>query len=151
LQWTTFSDAEVEGMEYLYSHAQPGSAVVLAAQNAPTRLAANYEEFNLPPSARDPDLLTEGQLQHTNLAGPRALKSINEFMATRNGAAKYLIITDSMDKYANYYGYLPSGSFAALDKALGRTAGWSVFYRNRSMVIYRFTSDRPDTGRPTPG
>jgi hypothetical protein len=137
--------ASVEAARYLYSHATPGAAIVLADPNFPARLAANYDDFNRG-LAKDPDLVTSAGLGGAEL-DLDYLPLVNRFVDSRHASTAYLVVSDGMRRYASYFGVLPTGSLDSLERSLLLSGEWTVFYRNPEVVIYQRV---PQQGKPTP-
>jgi hypothetical protein len=132
------STASVRAAEYLYAHGQPGATIVLAAQDFPSRLAADYPEFNRTVPVGDPDLVTGAGLQHVRLTSAY-LPRIENFARSFDGTTVYLVVSNEMRDYARYFGYLPDGSLDDLQRTLDTAPGWSVFYRNSDATIYQYS------------
>ncbi len=126
---------DVAAARYLYAHAQPGATIVLATPDFPSRLTANYDQFNTTVAVGEPDLVTGAKLH--GVLGIDSLPAIASFARSFNGTTAYLVISDQMQRQAQYFGYLPDGSLAALAVALDQDPQWSIFYRNAGVVIYQ--------------
>jgi hypothetical protein len=125
---------EVAASRYLYTYGRPGAAIILAAPNFPARVTATYDRFN-PGLAYDPDLVTGAGLTGVML-GDAYLPLVERFVGSYPGPTRYLVISDGMRRYAEYFGALPAGSLDRLDESLGAARRWTVFYRNEDVVIY---------------
>ncbi|MDQ7905780.1 hypothetical protein RB614_14770 [Phytohabitans sp. ZYX-F-186] len=129
--------AEVAAAEYLYAHAEPGSVIALAAPNFPSRLTAEYREFNRSVPVGEPDLVQGAGLKHVWL-NDAYLPKIDEFVRSFGGdGTSYLVVSDGMRRYAEYFGHLPDGSLDALDRTLATAPGWTLFYRAGGVSIYQ--------------
>jgi hypothetical protein len=131
------TSAEVASARYLYAHADPGATIALATPNFPSRLAANYDEFNLTVPVGEPDLVKGAELRDDQL-DIRYLPAIENYLLSFEGTTSYLVVSDGMRRQAEYFGYLPAGSLDTLERTLSAARGWSVFYRNEDVVIYEF-------------
>ncbi|WP_369255617.1 hypothetical protein [Geodermatophilus amargosae] len=141
LAWSTFSEDEVEAMQWLYANGEQGRTLVVGAQNAPGRLTADYNAFGVPSSGGDPDLITFAGLGGDQL-DDGGLPAVEEFMATQ-GERPYLVVTRSMIEYSEYYGLLSDGSLQRLQEAVTGAPGWSTVYENDDALIARFDGGRP--------
>ncbi|MGY1774429.1 hypothetical protein ACI8AV_01080 [Geodermatophilus sp. SYSU D00804] len=141
LAWSTFSEDEVEAMQWIYDNGEPGRTLVIAAQNAPGRLTADYNAFGVPSSGGDPDLVTFAGLGG-ELLDEGGLPAVEEFMATQ-GERPYLVVTRSMIAYAEYYGLVTDGSFQRLEEAVTGAPGWTTVYENDDALIVRFDGVQP--------
>jgi hypothetical protein len=130
------SRASVVAADYLYAHGTPGATIMLAAPDFPSRLAANYNEFNRTVPVGEPDLITGALLKHVIL-NDEYLPSIENFAHSFHGSTTYLVISDEMRRYAQYFGVLPAGSLSTLSQTLSSAPNWSVFYRNSDVTIFQ--------------
>jgi hypothetical protein len=129
--------AEVAAAGYLYAHAEPGATIALATTNFPSRLAANYDQFNRTVPVGEPDLVRGAGLRDDQL-DIRYLPAIENYLLSFDGTTSYLVVTDGMRRQSEYFGHLPAGSLDTLERTLSSARGWSVFYRNEDAVIYEF-------------
>lgn len=127
--------ADITAAQYLYANGQPGATILLATPDFPSRLTANYGEFNRSVPVGEPDLVTGANLR--GVLDGDALPAIESFAGSFHGTTTYLVITDEMRRQANYFGYLPNGSLDALQAALSDAPQWTIFYRNPGVVIYQ--------------
>jgi O-antigen/teichoic acid export membrane protein len=127
--------AEVEAARHLYAHAQPGATIILATPNFPSRLAANYGEFNRTVVGPDPDLVPGAGLRDATL-NAQYLPVIESYAESIPGSPTYLVVGDGMRRYATYFGALPDGSLDTLERALDRDPQWTVWYDNGEVTIY---------------
>ncbi|MCZ2803716.1 hypothetical protein O2W18_01195 [Modestobacter sp. VKM Ac-2983] len=137
LAWSTFPRNEVQASQWLYENGEEGRMIVVGAQNAPGRLSGNYNDFGVPSSGGDPDLIAFAglggrMLDEANLA------VVEEFMATQ-GDRPYLVLSTSMMEYAQYYGLLPDGSLQALEQELATAPGWTTVHETADAVIFQYT------------
>ncbi|RBY75289.1 hypothetical protein DQ238_19880 [Geodermatophilus sp. TF02-6] len=136
LSWSTFSDEEVQAMQWFYANAEEGRMLVVGAQNGPGRLAGNYNAFGIPSSGGDPDLITYAGLGG-RMFDASQLAAVDDFMATQ-GDRPYLVISTGMIEYARYYGLLPDGSLQALEQTLATAPGWTTVHRTADAVIFQY-------------
>ena len=127
--------AEVEAARYLYANAQPGATIVLATPNFPSRLAANYGEFNRSVVGPDPDLVPGASLRGA-LLNAQYLPAIESYTESIPGRPTYLVVSDGMRRYAEYFGALPDRSLDTLEKTLQSDPQWTVWYDNGEVTIY---------------
>ena len=125
---------EVAASRYLYTYGRPGAAIILATPNFPARVTGEYDRFNRG-LARDPDLVTGAGLTDVMLTDAY-LPLVERFVRSYPGTTRYLVISDGMRRYADYFGALPDGSLDLLDESLAAAGAWTVFYRNPDVVIY---------------
>jgi len=129
---------EVTASRYLYTHGRPGAAIILATPNFPARVTGDYDRFNAG-LAYDPDLVTGAGLTDVKL-NDAYLPLVERFVRSQPGSTRYLVISDGMRRYAEYFDALPDGSLDLLDETLTAAPQWTVFYRNADVVIYELTA-----------
>jgi hypothetical protein len=132
------TSADVRVARYLYANAVPGSTIALGSSNFPSRLAGNYGEFNRTVPVGEPDLVKGAGLRDTPL-GAEYLPAIENYLRGFGGTASYLVLSEGMQRQAEYFGYLPDGAFDRLADALAADPDWSVFHRDGDVVVYQFT------------
>ncbi|RFU22388.1 hypothetical protein [Geodermatophilus marinus] len=142
LAWSTFSDEEVQAMQWLYDNGEERRTLVIGAQNAPGRLTADYDAFGVPSSGGDPDLIEFAGLDG-DLLDQGGLPLVEEFMATQ-GQDPYLVLTRSMAEYAQYYGLLADGSLDRLREAATGAPGWTTLYENEDAVVLQYEGGAPE-------
>ncbi|WP_181782007.1 hypothetical protein [Pseudonocardia pini] len=128
--------SELAAAEYLYANAPAGSTFVLGDQSFVTRSVADYNRINVDYGG-DPALVT-------GLAVPQGgtltdLAAIRDYVAEGGGAAQFLVVSDNMEAYSEYFGHLQDGQLTALRATLAQTPGWTVWYSNDSTTIFRLT------------
>jgi hypothetical protein len=129
------SPDDLAAARYLYAHGQPGATVVLATPSFPSRVAANYDQFNRSVPVGEPDLVTGAHL--TGILDGDSIGAIQSFADSFDGTTTYLVVSDAMRRQARYFGYLPDGSLDALEATLAQDPQWSVFYRGAGVIIYQ--------------
>jgi hypothetical protein len=129
--------AEVAAARYLYANAEPGATIALATPNFPSRLAGNYDQFNVTVPVGEPDLVRGAQFRDDQL-DIRYLPGIENYLLSFDGNTSYLVVSDGMRRQADYFGYLPVGSLDTLADTLAGATGWSEFYRNQDVTIYQY-------------
>jgi hypothetical protein len=127
--------SELAASRYLYANAPAGSTFVLGDNSFPSRSAAAYNFLNVGFNA-DPDLVTGLNLQNRATLGPADVPTVTDYAASQGGPAQFLVISDGMDEYGHYFGYLADGALANLRTALEASPAWRVFYRNDTTVIF---------------
>jgi hypothetical protein len=130
---------EVAASQYLYTHAQTGSTIILATPNFPSRVTASYGDYNHSVAVGEPDLVKGAKLRFVNL-NEQYVPAIEAYASTFEGTGTYLVLSDGMRRYAHYFGYLPDGSLDTLERTLDNAPQWMVFYRNPDVVIYQLTT-----------
>ena len=139
LAYDGVSADSVAAAQYFYDNARPGSALVLASPDLPTRLTAGYRLFNVG-SATDPALTDEERFRHRMLDAAET-PAITGYVDSFHGSGHYLAISRAMAAQVGYFGYLPAGSLDALADALRVAPGWRVFYQNDEVVLFERTGD----------
>jgi hypothetical protein len=123
-----FTPAELTASSWLYDHAAPGSALVLAADNFPGLQVANYQAYDLVVVPSDPQdgaaFLDEGNVI-----------DVEQWLASLGHSSVYFVFSQSMANYADYFG-APAG-YGQLEQAVPGNSRWHQVYRNPDVVIYR--------------
>ncbi len=128
---------DIEAAEYFYANAQPGSGLVLVAPNFPTKLTGNYGSFNKGHVSVDISLIGD-PLFTGNLTGSR-LPDIETYIRDMNYPTNYLVVSDAMDDYTDYFGNNPDNAMQGLDAALRASPNWTVFYQGPGVAIFQLT------------
>lgn len=129
-------NSEIMAAEHLYATAPPGSVVLLAAPNFPTRLNGNYDSFNRGTTGRDPSLLDQPRF-HNARFGQDSIPAVTEWAEGFNGTSRYLIVSKQMKTSTHYFGLLPSGSLEGLSRGLRASPHWVVFYHEGGTTIFQ--------------
>lgn len=131
------SRTDITAAEYLYAHAEPGSSVVLAAPNFPTKLRGNYDEFNTRLTALDVSLIGDPAFDgNLNASRVTDIEAHIRALGPRTG---YLVVSDAMEDYTEYFGLSPAGSMTSLETGLRHSPHWTVFYQAPGITIFRWT------------
>jgi len=143
LTFNKFTRAEVEAAQYIYTHAEPGSDIVLAAGLFPTRLTGNYDQFNSSPNS-DAVLISEDSLFTQLKLGDDDMPAVNAFFEDdERRTPKYLVFSPVMERYMVYFGYLAPGTLERLEASVSRSPKWTLVYENEDVTIFRFIPDPP--------
>jgi hypothetical protein len=123
--------AELAASVWLYGHTAPGSLLVLAADNLPGFEVADFSAYDLQVIPSDPQI-GQSWLNEADLV------AVEQWIASLRHPGAYVVFSQSMANYANYFGY-PTG-YGQLAKAVSGNPAWHVVYRNPDVVIYRVTA-----------
>ncbi len=126
-----FTPAELAASLWLYTHAAPGSLLILAADDFPALETANYSSYDLVVIPSDPQY-GQSWLNEANLGEVKA------WIGSYGHASTYVVFSRSMAAYSTYFGY-PLG-YLSLENAIRNSPAWRVVYRNADAVIYRVTT-----------
>ncbi|WP_127503702.1 hypothetical protein [Actinoplanes solisilvae] len=126
---------DIEAAEYFYQNAEPGSGLVLVAPNFPTKLAANYGEFNQGHVSVDISLIGD-PLFTGSIDGGRLL-DIENYIREMDYPTNYLVVSDAMDDYTDYFGTADDNAMQSLETALRASASWQVFYQGPGVAIFK--------------
>nr|WMC95294.1 hypothetical protein RAR13_18160 [Aminobacter aminovorans] len=110
----TFSRAEVEASEWLYSNAPAGSVLVEGAPNYPEQFM-NYENFTYVPISNE-----SKQSISAVLADPAT--ELGDWLRAVPAGSAFIIITRSQKAYIDDLGVMPKGSLDAIEEALRGSA-----------------------------
>jgi hypothetical protein len=126
---------DIRAAEYFYGHAESSSSLVLVAPNFPTKLASNYGSFNRNRTAVDITLV--GDPQFINRLDGSTLPEVETYVRSLGTRTNYLVISDQMKTYTDYFGVMPQGAMNSLDSALRTSVNWQVFYQAPGVTIFR--------------
>jgi hypothetical protein len=125
-----FTPSEVNASRWLYTHTPRGSEIVLPVDDFPALEAADYNDYavDVPPAdpQEGPSWMDEGNVHQ-----------MGSWMAGLDHRTVYVVVSRSMDNWANYYG-APDG-YAQLVRELPTSYHGSVVYHNDDATIYRLT------------
>lgn len=126
---------DIEAAEYFYANAEPGSGLVLVAPNFPTKLSGNYGSFNQGHVSVDISLIGD-PLFTGSLDGGR-LPDIENYIREMSYPTNYLVVSDAMDDYTDFFGTAGDNAMQSLDTALRASSNWQVFYQGPGVAIYQ--------------
>jgi hypothetical protein len=130
--------AEVQASEYYYSHAAPGSVLMVAGDDFPTNVSANYRSFAGEIGDSSPGLLQDPRLRGHRLGArdiPEAVSYIRQLSSDG-----YLVFSRTQYAYAAYYKTMPAGSLGSLERAVAGSPRFRLWYRNADTRIYKLVS-----------
>jgi hypothetical protein len=133
--------SEITAAEYFYTHAPPGSALILAASNFPSRPSGRYNLYLDLPNDTDPNLLDDPQLGDYQQLGPQSLPVVASFIRQFTDGGKdrvYVAFAESGFATARGDNQAPPGALANLEIAMAHSPQWSVFFNNSSTTIFLF-------------
>lgn len=140
LYYDQFSTGEVEAAEYIFHNVPSGSILTYASENFPGRLNANYTDVN-PGYSSPPNVLPE-----LVKIGPKMdesdLGAINSYFLQFGSLKSYIVVSPSMERYLNYFGYLPVGTLDRLNEQLARSPDWQLWYSHGGVNVYQFLATR---------
>jgi hypothetical protein len=125
-----FTPPELAASLWLYGHAPPGSLLILPADDFPGLEAANYAAYDFQIMPADPQN-GASWLNEANLG------DVEQWIDSLGHPSAYVVFSQSMANYADYFGY-PAG-YGPLAKAVAADPAWKVVYRNSDVVIYQVT------------
>ena len=140
--------SEVAAANYFYSHAQPGSALILAAPDFPGRVSGRYDEYLTLKNEVDPNLLNYPQFGSYQPLGAKNLSDLRDFaLSFANGGQTkvYIAFAASGFAAAQAYNLAPPGALASLESAMKLSPEWSVYLTNPSTTIFLFNPSKPAT------
>lgn len=136
----SFTHAEVEAAEYLYSHATPNSLLVEGSRNYPS-MFINYEYFTYVAIDREPP-----ESQNKLLANPETVL-LRWLSDTSRYDASYLFITRSQKIYTEEIGSLPPGSLDKIQAALEKSDRFEIVFSNQDAVIFKVGSKQNENAQ----
>ncbi|XVU22098.1 hypothetical protein ACQPZJ_33170 [Actinoplanes sp. CA-054009] len=126
---------DIVAANYFYEHAETDSGLILVAPNFPTKLAGNYGSFNKGHVSVDISLV--GDPLFTNSISGARLPDIETYIRAMNYKTNYLVVSDAMADYTDYFGTEPKGAMTSLETALRASADWKVFYQGPGVTIFQ--------------
>jgi hypothetical protein len=126
---------DIEAAQFFYQHAEPGSGLVLVAPNFPTKLEANYGDYNKGHVSVDISLIGDPEFTG-NINGSR-LPDIEQYIRNMNYPTNYLVVSDAMDDYTDYFGTADDNAMQSLNDALRASSNWQVFYQGPGVQIFK--------------
>jgi hypothetical protein len=124
-----FPASDLKASTWLYDHTEPGSTFVLGAEDFPALQTADYADHRVLPLPADP-AMGEAWMNTDDEA------MVERWTSTLGPRPVYLVITATMTRYADYYGF-PDG-LAGLRADVAASPRWKLVYRNADSAIYRF-------------
>jgi hypothetical protein len=125
----SFTKAEVEAAEYLYSHAVPNSLLVEGSRNYPT-MFLNYEYFSYVPIDREPSDSIDRILDDP-------VDVLYDWLSnSERYNASYLLLTRSQMIYTDDVGVMPLGSLEKIQTLLEQSDKFEVVFSNQDAVIF---------------
>ncbi len=128
------SKDEVTASQHFATQAPNGSTLVMAASNFPGRLDRRYVLHNPMNTVNDPALNEIPDLRGEGLddISPQELATQVADLAEGHG---YLVISQAMLAYDEYYGVYTSGTLEDLAPRLLKTPYWRVWFKNDEAII----------------
>lgn len=126
---------EVTASAYLYAHGQPGSLIIEAAPDFPTRYGGTYDRFF--PADTDTTLLDNNTFRNRSL-GPADVPAVITTLRSyqRNS---YLIFATTETVTAEVLGLTPRGAIPALEHAVATSPQFTLWYSSPNTRIYQLT------------
>jgi hypothetical protein len=126
---------EVAASDYFYAHAGPGSVLMLAGEDFPLRVGANYGEMAGPAGDHSPNLLEDPRLRGRPFTR-RDLRLIVADMLDFSPHG-YLVFSTTQNRYARFYGTTPSGAYEQLERWVAASAKFALWHASTHARIYR--------------
>ena len=141
------SRSELNAAGWFYSHARPGSVLVLAAPGNPYRYGATYPLFRGPEGDANPNLMTERVFLGRPL-GPAQVPAVagRILIYSRHG---YIAFSRDEITYAEVFRLTPPGALQSLRAAVAASPRFALWYANRDVQIYELVSPSPGRGVKT--
>jgi hypothetical protein len=137
---------EVQATAYFYSHARPGSVLMLAGDNYPNDLAADYRTFAGEVGDSSPNLLADPKLRG-HVLGTADIPEVLSYVRTYSSRG-YLVFSKSQYTYAEFFHSVPAGSLQGLQRAVAGSRDFTLWFSNADARIYRIISPpRRSSGR----
>ena len=128
------SPGEVQASGWFYTHARPGSVLVLGAPGFPYRYGATYADYSGPEGDANPNLMTSKGFQGRDLGEaeiPGVIGRITEY--ARHG---YVAFTRDEEAYAEALGITPPHALEHLENAVAKSPYFRLWHSNGDARIY---------------
>lgn len=132
----TFTPTELAASQWLYSHAVPGSVVVLPVDNFPINQTANYSSYGF-------EVLTNGVNAQGKPLNEANLTAVESAIDSFKGNYAYVVFSQSMSLFAAYDSTAPG--YAQLASTVRNRYGWNLVFHNADTSIYQFQIIPPGT------
>jgi hypothetical protein len=126
---------EVTASRYLYTHGQPGSLIIEAAPDFPTRYGGTYDRFF--PADTDVTLLDDNTFRNRRL-GPADVPTVVATLRSYQRNA-YLIFATTETETAEVLGLTPRAAIPALERAVASSGQFTLWYSSPNTRIYELT------------
>ena len=136
-QQNYFTPKEVQAVEWVNTHARPGSLLIEGSRNYPTQFR-NYERFTYVAIDREP-----AESYSTLLVNPAY--QLEDWLSNPRYADAYVLITRSQKIAVNSEQSMPVGSLDQVEAALRRSPDFRVAYDTGDAVVFVLTE--PDGDR----
>ena len=135
------SPGEVRASDWFYSHARPGTVLVLAAPGFPFRYGAAYPAFLGPEGDANPNLLTEPVFVGRPLGAAEVPNVAARIM--RYATHGYIVFDTNETRYAEVFRLTPPGALGHLEAAVARSREFRLWYRNEDVRVYELAPRAP--------
>jgi hypothetical protein len=133
--------AEVAASRYFYVHAPNRAVLELAGEDFPMRVASRYAVMaDTAGGDHAPDLLEDVPSLENHVLGPRDLNTVAVDMLKYSPRA-FLVFSTSQSEYAAVFHTTPAHSLERLDRAVGRSRRFRLWYHNSDTRIYELTGE----------
>lgn len=134
-----FTKNELDAAQYLYQIAPPGSLVLQATFNFPSRFRVNYDQYQYP-------TLTELDLINKH-NGTFNIDHIVNYMDRHKYPAAYLVLSRSQKEHAELMSLLPVGTLEKLEEAAIQSEHFQLIFANADARIFTLADDANGAGK----
>jgi hypothetical protein len=127
--------SEVAASDYFYSHARPGSVLMLAGEDFPLRVGANYGDMAGPAGDHSPNLLEDPRL-HGRPFKRRDLRLIAADMLDFSPVG-YLVFSTTQNRYARFYDTTSPWAYEELERWVAASPKFALWHASTHARIYR--------------
>jgi hypothetical protein len=132
------SAREVEASEWFYSHAEPGSVLMLSAPGFPLKYGPTYPEFRGPEGDAFPNLMSSHLFQNRHLGPKRVPDLVGQIQ--QYSPRGYISFSKNETAFAEVMRLTPPGALEDLERAVARSPRFRLFYTNPDVRIYQLVS-----------
>lgn len=127
--------SESAASDYFYAHAPPGSVLMLAGEDFPLRVGANYGDMAGPAGDHSPNLLEDPRLQGRPFTR-RDLRLIAADMRDFSPDG-YLVFSTTQNRYARFYATTAPGAYEELEHWVAASPMFALWHASTDARIYR--------------
>ena len=135
-QQNYFTPAEMQAVEWVNTHARPGSLLVEGSRNYPTHFH-NYERFTYVPLDREP-------FESFSVLLVDPATKLQDWLSDPRYSDAYVLITRSQKIAVDSQQSMPVGSLDQVEAALRRSSAFRVAYDTGDAVLFVLTEPEGD-------
>jgi hypothetical protein len=142
--YTRVTAGEVAAARHLYAALPPGSTIVLAADNFPVRVSADYAAYNTALRRPGGDVAAyprlfewEARTPPPGSTGPLR-RDIDRSVEAVAGTPRFLVVARSMRTYSRFMGVGSPAALEGVQRAVASSPRWRLEYADRDVRVFRY-------------